>query len=262
MKITRKSFEQFFINLTFKNGLKSIMLLKFVYITIVKHLYTLQHLFDPITTENDLNFMGQRMDSTSGQKLPVLKQSAFLWPVLIIPFSELVGVLGLELDAVGTIAWSSLSTSPNILMHQAMLEVVWQQMDIFFYLIINGCILSATSLYTAPLIDDAYRLVKVVALTGNGQYLLTKSDVVHLRRKIGSKSSASILKWRILIRHHFYLLLWVFLAVQYSYLYLMVYINGAFRWSVISFFYWVVVFPIAGFYVVFGKSSFVIILKI
>ncbi|KAH9391586.1 hypothetical protein TYRP_022763 [Tyrophagus putrescentiae] len=229
------------------------MLLHFLYTSIVRHLYTLQHLYDPITTgdDDDHHFMGQ-----SSKKIS-LEQPAFLYPLLFIPLSEVVGVLGLELDAVGRLfSWRRLSTSPYILMHQVMLQVVWPQMDVFFYLIVNGCILSAAALYTAPMInDDAHRLTVVVTIAGD-RCLRTG------QQRINASSSRTILKYRALVLRHFYLLLWGFLAVQYSYLYLMVYINGAFQWSIISCFYWFVIFPIAGFYVVFVFLGMPIIMTI
>ena len=84
--------------------------------------------------------------------------------------------------------------------------------------------------------------------------LMTKNFV--FKRTLDEKSSATILRYRSALYRYFYLLVAIFVAVLLSFYYLMVYLNGAFRWSALSLLYWSTVFPVAIFHVIIGKILF------
>ncbi len=235
--------------------------LRRLYLALVQYFFTLLALFDPIAsgsnnspkTEND-HFLGVPTDQLYSR----LKQSSFFWPLISLVLFEVIGIVGLEVDSSGELRWwSRLATSPAIVVHQIIPRAVWPQIDLFFYIAINGASLAAAALYQAPLIAEAYRfLVKETEERENNIKMLLMTKNFVFKQTLDEKSSATILRYRSALYRYFYLLVAIFVAVLLSFYYLMVYLNGAFRWSALSLLYWSTVFPVAIFHVIIGKILF------
>lgn len=214
------------------NFSKLLSKLNFFHVTVSKYFFTIRQIYDPISSYND------------DHQQP-LKQTIFFISFLIIFTFEIIGVFGLDLDARGKIvSWSSLSTSPYIVNHQMMPPEVWQQFDALFFFDLNGALLMVTVLYLQPMTinNDKFRLVEIKGCC------LVKSS----KKKLSVAQSSAILSYRNTIHRNLYPFCIVFLLILLSFFYLMVYFNGAFCFSVVSIFFWVVIMPTALFQVFIG----------
>ncbi len=251
-------------------------LLKRLYLALVQYLFTLLAFYNPIigSSDNpkteDSNFLGVSIDQLYNSRTKQSSSSSsFLWPFIWLVLFEVIGIFGLEMDSSGWPPWppwppgplwSQLATSPVIFAHQIIPRAVWPQIDLFIYTAVNGALVAAAALYRTPPVDDAYRLEvkKEQEERGGGnegkRFLVTKSSVFR-RAHLDERSSATILRIRSALYHYFYLLVAVFVAVLLSFYYLMVSLNGAFRWSALSLLYWSAVFPVAIFHAIIGKEK-------
>ena len=195
--------------------------LRRLYLALVQYFFTLLALFDPIAsgsnnspkTEND-HFLGVPTDQLYSR----LKQSSFFWPLISLVLFEVIGIVGLEMDSSGgfPLRWSQLATSPAIVVHQIIPRAVWPQIDLFFYIAINGASLAAAALYQAPLIAEAYRFSMVKETEEEGEnsikmLLMTKNSVFKWRT-LDERSSATILRYRGALYRYFYLLVAIFVT--------------------------------------------------
>ena len=201
-----------------------------------KHLFAILQLYDPIISRFDSN------DDTNHQSLS--KQSLFYFSTFFIFAIESVGILGLEFDAVGfNFSCSSLATSPHIVMHQLMPPEVWTHIDPHFFIGINGALLTAAVLYSSQtlmmIINENFRF----SVESENNCLKSK------KIKLDKQQFLAILSYRGNIHRYFYPATVVFEAVLLSFFYLMVYLNGHYRWSVVSVVYWFVVLPVGVFYI-------------
>ncbi|KAH9403391.1 hypothetical protein TYRP_015276 [Tyrophagus putrescentiae] len=208
--------------------------LRRLYLALVQYFFTLLALFDPISSgsnnspKNGDFFLGVPTDQLYSR----LKQSSFFWPLISLVLFEVIGIVGLEVDSSGGFRWwSQLATSPAIVVHQIIPRAVWPQIDLFFYIAINGASLAAAALYQAPLIAEAYRFSMVKETEEEGEnsikmLLMTKNFV--FKQTLDEKSSATILRYRSALYRYFYLLVAIFVAVLLSFYYLMVYLKWRF----------------------------------
>ena len=249
-------------------------LLTRLYFSLVQYLFTLLAFYDPIAGPSDSpktednNFLGVSTDQlyNSLTKQKSSSSSSFLWPFIWLVFFEVIGIFGLEMDSSGWPPWplgplwSQLATSPVIFAHQIIPRAVWPQIDLFIYTAVNGALVAAAVLYKTPPVGDDHRLeVKEEEEEEEGErnkekrFLVTKSST--FRRTLDERSSATILRVRSALYRYFYLLVAVFVVVLLSFYYLMVCLNGAFRWSALSLLYWSTIFPVAIFHAIIGKQT-------
>ncbi len=248
-------------------------LLTRLYLALVQYLFTLLAFYDPITGSSDSpktedsNFLGVSIDQLYNSRTKQSSSSSFLWPFIWLVLFEVIGIFGLEMDSSGWPPWppgplwSQLATSPVIFAHQIIPRAVWPQIDLFIYTAVNGALVAAAALYRTPPVGDAHRLeVKKQEERGGRdkgkRLLVTNSSTFMFRRAhLDERSSATILRLRSALYRYFYPLVAVFVAVLLSFYYLMVYLNGAFRWSALSLLYWSAVFPVAIFHAIIGKEK-------
>ena len=247
-------------------------LLTRLYLALVQYLFTLLAFYDPITGSSDnpktedSNFLGVPTDQLYNSRTKQSSSSSFLWPFIWLVLFEVIGIFGLEMDSSGWppwppgSLWSQLATSPVIFAHQIIPRAVWPQIDLFIYTAVNGALVAAAALYRTPPVSNAHRLeVKEQERGGKDKgkrLLVTKSSTFMFRRAhLDERSSATILRVRSALYRYFYPLVEVFVAVLLSFYYLMIYLNGAFRWSALLLLYWSAVFPVAIFHAIIGKEK-------
>ncbi len=257
------------------------MLLNYLLSSVTGYFYTLLHLFDPISDSQT---------TAHNQKQKSYKQSTFLGPALFLLLLQLIGIFGLHMDGYRTLVvqLSALPTSPYVFTHQAFPREVWPQMEAFMSISLNGGIVAAVLLaskWATPLLSDAYRLVAQEVgcgdgeegggkggikflqnrngklkssklLTGRRYQLISKPAQGQLHRswQVGERSSALILAYRSAVHKTFYTTHAVFVA-ELCTQYIMVYMNGAFQWSVISVSFWAFIFPASIFHGIFSEIA-------